>query len=46
VCRLFPSIAPHGPAVPASVWNLPYGVWLAVADTVDDYEREAAKNGK
>jgi hypothetical protein len=46
VCRLWPGISPHGPDVPTSVWNLPYGVWLGFADYTDQYlkaQKEAAK---
>jgi hypothetical protein len=35
VCQLWPSISPHGPEVPTSIWNLPYGVWLAIAAETD-----------
>jgi hypothetical protein len=37
VCQLWPSIAPHGPEVPNSIWNLPYGLWIAIAHSTDDY---------
>lgn len=40
---MFPSISPHGPEVPQSVWNLPYGVWLGIANTVDSYIAEMNK---
>jgi hypothetical protein len=35
VCRLWPSISPHGPEVPTSIWNLHYGVWVALAAETD-----------
>ena len=37
VCQRWPSISPHGPEVPTSVWNLPYGVWLGIAAACDEY---------
>lgn len=37
MCHLWPSISPHGPEVPNSVWNLRYGVWLGFARATDQY---------
>lgn len=37
MCHLWPSISPHGPDVPTSVWNLTYGVWRGFAAAADDY---------
>lgn len=41
VCHLWPSVSPHGAEVPASIWNLQYGVWRAIAAAADSYERQA-----
>lgn len=43
MCRLFPSIAPHGPEVPTSVWNLSFAVWMGFARSVDQYIEDAKK---
>lgn len=43
VCRLWPSISPHGHEVPNSIWNLPYGVWLGIKTSCDNYLEEVRK---
>lgn len=40
VCQLWSSITPHGPEVPASIWNLPYHVWLGIAAATDAHLAE------
>jgi hypothetical protein len=49
VCHLWPSISPHGPEVPNSIWNLPYGVWVhGIAPETDAYidaKRKEAAGG-
>jgi hypothetical protein len=46
VCHLWPAISPHGPEVPNSIWNLPYGVWLGLAAHTDAYLAQLAQQSR
>lgn len=45
VCHLWPAVAPHGPEVPTSIWNLPYGVWVGLAASADHWIEQNKQNG-
>jgi hypothetical protein len=45
VCHLWPSVSPHGPEVPTSIWNLQYGVWLGLAAAADQYIEQNRERG-
>ena len=46
MCHLWPSISPHGDEVPTSIWNLPYGVWLGLAQAADAYNESMKESGR